>query len=137
MMNPKTAKAALTALALTLLSTCALADWTRVSTSDDGKVTTYADTDTVLVLGAKVQLLTMTDYQEAQTFSADQKFKSVKMQDEYNCDDETGRHVNLTAMSDNMGKGNTVAVEMKPAPSRKIQAQTADAEMLKFVCAKR
>jgi hypothetical protein len=26
---------------------------------------------------------------------------------------------------------------MKPAPSRKIQAQTADAEMLKFVCAKR
>jgi hypothetical protein len=82
-------------------------------------------------------LLTMTDYQEAQTLSADQKFKSVKMQDEYNCDDETGRHVNLTAMSDNMGKGNTVAVEMKPAPSRKIQAQTADAEMLKFVCAKR
>lgn len=137
MMHPKTAKAALTALALTVLSTCALADWARVSTSDDGKITTYADTDTVLVLGAKVQLLTMTDYQDAQTITAEQKFKSVKMQDEFNCDDETGRHVNLSAMSDSMGKGSTVAVEMKPAPLRKIQAKTADAEMLKFACAKR
>jgi hypothetical protein len=137
MMNPKLVKAALTALALTMLSTCALADWTRVSTSDDGKITTYADADTLLVLGAKVQLLTMTDYQDAQTISADQKFKSVKMQDEFNCDEETGRHVNLSAMSDNMGKGSTVAVEMKPAPSRKIQAKTADAEMLKFACKKR
>ena len=133
-MNKLNTKAALTALALTVLSTCALADWTKVSASEDGKVTSYADADTVLLLGTKVQLLTMTDYQEAQTISGDQKFKSVKMQDEFNCDEETGRHVNLTATTENMGKGNIVAVEMKPAPWRQIKANSPDAEMLKFAC---
>ena len=136
-MKISNAKAALTALALTMLSSCALADWIKVTASDDGKITSYADPDTLLVLGAKVQLLTMTDYQEAQSISANQKFKSVTMQDEFNCDDETGRHINLSAMSDNMGKGTSVAAETKPAPVRKIQPQTADAEMLKFACAKR
>ncbi|MEO8545329.1 MAG: surface-adhesin E family protein [Burkholderiaceae bacterium] len=136
-MNKSNAKAALTALALTVLSTCALADWTKVSTSDDGKVTSYADTNTLLVLGAKVQLLTMTDYQEVQTISAEQKFKSAKMQDEFNCDDATGRHLNLSAMSDNMGKGSTVAAEMKPAPTRQIKLDSPDGDMLKFVCAKK
>lgn len=131
------ARTALTALVLTALSTCALADWTQVNTSDDGKITTYADTATSLTLGAKVQLLTMTDYKEAQVISGEQKFKSVKMQDEFNCDEQTGRHLNLNAMSDNMGKGTAVAVEMKPAPWRQIKANTADAAMLKFVCARK
>lgn len=136
-MTMLTARTVLTALALTSLATCALADWTQVNASGDGKVTTYADPATMLSLSAKVQLLTMTDYQEAQTLLGEQKFKSVRMQDEFNCEEQTGRHINLSAMSDNMGKGQVVAVEMKPAPWRQIKANTADADMLKFACARR
>ena len=136
-MTMSTARTMLTALTLTALSTCALADWAKVNVSDDGKITTYADPATTLTLGAKVQLLTLTDYQEAQVISGEQKFKSVKMQDEFNCEDQTGRHLNLSAMSDNMGNGKTVAMEQKPAPLRQIKANTADADMLKFACAKR
>ena len=136
-MTMLTARTVLTTLALTALSTCALADWTRVSTSEDGKITTYADPATTQTLGVKVQLLTLTDYQEAQLVSGEQKFRSVKMQDEFNCEDKTGRHLNLSAMSENMGKGQTVAVEMKPAPWRQIKANTADADMMKFVCEKK
>lgn len=127
----------LTALALTLLSTCALADWTRVSTSEDGKISTYADPDSVRVTGTRVQLLTLTDYQDAQVISGEQKFKSVKMRDEFLCDQGSGRHLTLSAMSDNMGKGTTVAVEMKPAPLRPIREATADAEMMNFACSRK
>ncbi len=124
----------LAALFLTLASTCVQADWVRITTSDDAKVSTYADPDTVRTLGTRVQLMTLTDYQDAQVISGEQKFRSVKMQDEFNCDDGSGRHMNLSAMSDNMGKGTTVAVEMKPAPLRPIREATADAAMLRFAC---
>ena len=126
--------ALLAAFLLTLASASAQADWVRVTRSDDGKSSTYADPDTLQTLGTRVQLMTLTDYQEAQVISADKKFMSVTMKDEFNCDNASGRHLNLTAMSDNMGKGSTVAVEMKPAPLRQIRESTADADMLRFAC---
>lgn len=127
----------LAALFLTLASTCVQADWVRITTSHDARITTYADPDTVRTLGTRVQLMTLTDYQVAQVISGEQKFKSVKMQDEFNCDDGSGRHLNLNAMSDNMGKGTIVAVETKPAPLRPIREATADGEMLSFACTRR
>ena len=136
-MTKTTALALALALALTLTHTLAAADWTPVATSQDGKFTLYADTGTVLVLVAKVQLLTLTDYQEAQVISATQSYKSVTMQDEFDCDALRGRHINLTALSGNMGKGVTVATETKPAPERSINPATADGDMLKFACARR
>lgn len=127
----------LAALFLTLASTCVQADWVRITTSEDAKVSTYADPDTVRTVGTKVQLMTLTDYQDAQVIAGAQKFKSVKMQDEFNCDDGSGRHMNLSAMSENMGKGTTVATETKPAPLRSIREATADAEMLRFACTRK
>lgn len=125
------------ALALALTSTMASADWTRVASSEDGKFTLYADSGTLLVLGAKVQLLTLTDYQEAQVITGTQSYRSVTMQDEFDCDAMRGRHINLTAHSGNMGKGMTVAVESRPAPERSINPATADGEMMKFACTRR
>lgn len=125
------------ALALGLTSMMAHADWTRVASSEDGQFTLYADTGTLLVLGAKVQLLTLTDYQEAQVITGSQTYRSVTMQDEFDCDAQRGRHINLTALSGNMGKGMTVAVESRPAPERSINPTTADGDMLRFVCSRR
>ena len=120
----------LAALLLSLASTCVQAEWVRISTSDDAKVSTYADPDTVRTLGTRVQLMTLTDYQDAQLIAGEQKFKSVRMLDEFNCDDGNGRHMNLSA-------GSTVAAEMKPAPPRPIRDATADAEMLRFACTRK
>ncbi len=130
-------RALLTALFLTLASPFVHADWVRITTSDDARVSTYADPDTVRTLGTRVQLMTLTDYQEAQMIAGEQKFRSVKMQDEFNCDDSSGRHLNLSAMSDNMGKGKIVANETKPAPLRPILESTADAEMFRFACTRK
>ncbi len=131
------ARPLLAILILTLASTCVQADWVRITTSQDNKISTYADPDTVRTIGPRVQLMTLTDYQEAQVLEGEKKFKSVKMQDEFNCDDGSGRHMNLSAMSDNMGKGTAVAVEMKPAPLRPIREATADADMLRFACTRK
>jgi hypothetical protein len=136
-MTKLTAKTVLVALALTSLSSGALAEWTQVYASEDSKITIYADRATMRKSGATVQLQTMTDYQEDLVISGEQKFKSARMQDEFNCENQTGRHLNLSAMSDNMGKGKTVAVERQPSPWRQIKPDTADADMLKFVCEKK
>lgn len=124
------------ALALALVSNMALAEWTKVSASEDGKVSQYADITTRRPVGSNVQLRTMTDYLEAQEISAGKTFRSVTMQDEFNCEEGSGRHLSLVAKSDNMGEGKTVAVEMKPAPVRPIREGSADVEMLKFACAR-
>jgi hypothetical protein len=131
------ARPLLATLILSLASTCVQADWVRITTSQDTKISTYADPDTVRTIGPRVQLMTLTDYQEAQVLEGEKKFKSVKMQDEFNCDDGSGRHLNLSAMSDNMGKGTAVVVEMKPAPLRPIREATADADMLRFACTRK
>ena len=131
------ARTLLATLFLTLASTYVQAEWVRISTSDDAKIITYADPDTIRTIGTRVQLTTLTDYQDAQVIAGDQKFKSVKMLDEFNCDDGSGRHLNLNAMSNNMGAGMTVAVEMKPAPLRQIRDATSDGEMLKFACTRK
>jgi len=124
-------------LVLAMSSACALADWVKVTDSMQGKVAHYVDPSTISKTGNKVQATTLTDYQEAQVLSGTQQFLSVKMRDEFNCGDQSGRHLNLTALAGNMGAGTVVAAEIRPADVRKIAPDTADADMLQFVCAKR
>lgn len=131
------ARPQLVAIFLTAASSCVQADWVRITTSEDAKISTYADPETLRTIGPRVQMMTLTDYQVEQVISGAQKFKSVRMQDEFNCDDGSGRHLNLSAMSDNMGRGTTVAVETKPAPLRPIRAATPDADMLRFACTRK
>lgn len=83
------------------------------------------------------RLTTLTDYQEAQVLTDTQQFLSVKMLDEFNCGAQTGRHLNLTALAGNMGAGKTVAAEIRPASVRKVAPDTADDDMLQFVCEKK
>ena len=124
------------ALALGLACNLALADWTKVATTEDGKISQYADAATLRPTGSGVQLRTLTDYQDAQDISAGKTFKSVVLLDEFNCKDGSGRHLSLIAKSGNMGEGSTVAEEKLPAPVRQIREGSADADMLKFACAK-
>ena len=124
-------------LLLATSSACALADWVKVTDSIPGKVAYYVDPSTISKTDNKVLATTLTDYQEAQVLSGTQQFLSVKMLDEFNCGEQSGRHLNLTALAGNMGAGKIVAAEIKPAGVRKIAPDTADADMLQFVCEKK
>lgn len=114
----------------------AMADWIKVGEALDGKVSYYVDPSTMRKMGALMQVVTLTDYQQAQVISDTQRFMSVKMQDEFNCTQRSGRHLSLVALAGNMGSGPVVATEANPAPERTIAPDTADEDMWKHVCAR-
>lgn len=130
-------KKTISVLLLTVLSTGAWAEWVKVSESAEGTIIYYADPATMRKAGDKVQLTTLTDYGEPQVVSKTMQFQSVRMQDEFNCADQTGRHLSLSALSENMAAGKVVGSEKSPAAWRPIPANTADEDMWKFACGKK
>lgn len=121
---------------LVACSTAAMADWIKVAESMEGKVSHYIDPATLRRAGTQMQVVTLTDYKEPQAISDTQRFRSVKMRDEYNCSDRTGRHLSLVALADAMGSGAVVATEERPAPVRAITPGSADEDMWRHVCGK-
>ncbi len=121
---------------LVACSTAAMADWVKVAESMQGKVRHYIDPATLRKAGSLTQVVTLVDYQEPQVISDTQRFRSVKMRDEFNCAERTGRHLSLVALADTMGTGPVVATEEMPAPMRAIAAGSADEDMWRHVCGK-
>lgn len=121
---------------LVACSTAAMADWIKVAESMEGKVSHYIDPATLRRAGAQMQVVTLADYKEPQVISDTQRFRSVKMRDEFNCTDRTGRHLSLVALADTMGTGPVVATEERPAPLRAITPGSADEDMWRHVCGK-
>lgn len=115
-------------------SASACADWVKVGESMNGKVLHYLDPATIRKEGTVMRVVTLTDFVEPQVISDTQRFLSVKMQDEFDCATQTGRHLSLTALAGNMGSGPVVATEPGPADVRNVQLNTADEDLMKFVC---
>lgn len=114
----------------------ACADWVKVAESMEGKADHYLDPATIRKDGKLMRVVTLTDYKEPQEVSASQRFLSVKMQDEFDCATQSGRHLSLTALAGRMGSGQVVATEQRAAPVRKVLSDTADEDIWKFVCAR-
>lgn len=121
-------------LVLALSGGAAMADWIKVAEASEGKVSHYIDPATLRRMGSLMQVVTLTDYQQAQAISETQRFMSVKMQDEFNCATRSGRHLSLVALAGNMGTGPVVASETRPAPERAITPGSADEDLWKHVC---
>jgi hypothetical protein len=95
-------------LTLALLSTNAMATWTRVGRSDLlGGVTVYVDYDTIQRSGNKVKMWSLKDYKAAQETDG-VKYSSFKIQEEFNCDDGQKRDLTHLVFSRNMGSGQVV-----------------------------
>ena len=124
-------------LTLAVTSTCALANWTEVASSDDGKVTYFADPATIRRIGPKVKVWTLTDYKEARVLAGDVQFLSTKVQEEFDCVEQTARHLNMSAFSANMGNGKLVGSEKNPDKGRPVTQESVTEEMWKFACGKK
>ena len=117
---------------LVFASSSAMAEWVKVS--EDKLVTAYADPTTIRKLGDKVKMWALWDYSTAQ--EGDSKpYMSVRIQNEYNCKEETHRQIFATVFTDNMARGNEIASqggrEWKPVAPR-----THDEALWKFACGK-
>jgi len=119
-------------LLLAVVSSSAMAEWVKVS--EDKLVTAYADPTTIRKLGDKVKMGALWDYSTAQ--EGDSKpYMSVRIQNEYNCKEETHRQIFATVFTDNMAEGNTIDMqggrEWEPVAPR-----THDEALWKFACGK-
>ncbi len=125
-------KKLLLALVLAVVSSSAMAEWVKVS--EDKLVTAYADPTTIRKLGDKVKMWALWDYSTAQ--EGDSKpYMSVRIQNEYNCKEETIRQIFATSFSGNMAEGNTInrqgGRDWKPVAPR-----TFGEALWKFACGK-
>ncbi len=119
---------------LAAVSSSAMAKWVKVGTSDDKTTTIYADPSTIRKSGNRVKMWALWDYSTAQ--EGDSKpYMSVRIQNEYNCKEETDRQIYATTFSGNMLEGNTIAMQggrnWEP-----IALRTFGETLWKFACGK-
>ena len=95
-------------LLLTVLSTSAMAAWIKVGSNDTLNFDYYVDTATSKE-GNKVKMWDIKDFKTAQTATDGQKYRSVKLQREYDCKGAKDRILNLSIHSGNMGEGKVIS----------------------------
>ena len=124
------------AVLLAVFSTNVLAEWTRVSGSDNQ--TTYADLSTLRKSGDRVKMWRLFDYKVVRIITADgTRHLSTTGQDEYDCKEETSKALTFTEYSKNMTAGEAVYnsgnlhEEFEP-----ITPGSASASLFKVACGK-
>jgi len=118
-------KKLLLTLMLAVVSSSAIAEWVKVGTSDDKTTTIYADPSTIRKSG---------NYSTAQE-GGSKPYMSVRIQNEYNCKEETDRQIYATTFSGNMAGGHTINMQggrnWEP-----IAPRTFGETLWKFACGK-
>ena len=96
-------------LLLLMVSTSVFAEWTRVGSSDDG-MTSYADSETIKRKGSKVKMWRLFDFKTIQKGlgGESERHLSSVSRDEYDCEGETERQLDIHWYSSNMGQGEIV-----------------------------
>jgi len=140
-------KKLLLTLMLAVVSTSAMAEWVKVGTSDDKTTTIYADPSTIRKSGNRVKMWALWDYSTAQE-GGSKPYMSVRIQNEYNCKEETDRIQNeynckeetdrqiyATTFSGNMAGGHTINRQggKKWEP---VAPRTFGETLWKFACGK-
>ncbi len=97
----------LIALLLTVFSTSAVAEWTKVGGNDT--YTNYAELSTIHKSGNAVRMWSLVDFKVAQTGKGDNvQHLSTLRQEEYDCREEMRRLLIFSEHSKNMGAGEVV-----------------------------
>ena len=97
----------LTLLLLLMVSTNVMAEWTRVTESEDGEQTVYIDYGTIKKKGHKVKMWVLKDYKTAIT-DGGYTFLSELGLEEYDCIEETKQTMGFYYFSGNMRGGTPV-----------------------------
>ena len=99
-------------LLLLMISTTSVvfAEWTRVTGSFDGDMTVYADFGTIKRKGHKVKMWRLFDFKTIQKGlgGESERHLSSVSRDEYDCEGETERQLDIHWYSSNMGQGEIV-----------------------------
>ena len=124
-------------LILLTVSTNIFAEWTRVNNSPDGNMIVYIDYETFKKKGNKVKIWIMMDFKTVQKSSYGIYLSSLT-RNEYDCEEETGRILDLYNYSGNMKDGMPMYIHsnMKEEPSS-IAPGTINEVNFKIACDKK
>ena len=95
-------------LLLAVVSSSAIAAWVKVGYNDTLIYFDYYVDSATSRDGSKVKMWDMKDFKTAQTATDGQKYRSVKLQREYDCKGAKDRVLNLSVHSGNMGEGKVI-----------------------------
>ena len=120
-----------------MVSTNVFAEWTEVGGSADG-MTSYADFGTIKRKGNKVKMWSLLDFKTIKKGSGDERYLSSVTRNEYDCEEETARQLDIHWYSSNMGQGEIVwsTTNYKEEP-RSILPGSIDETLFKIACGKK
>lgn len=98
---------------LAMVSTSALSEWTKVEKNNSEDITSYVDVATIQKTENKVRMINLIDYQTVRE-AVDDKFLSIKVVQEYDCNEVKKRILAFNTYSGNMGKGGVLYADSSP-----------------------
>ncbi|MEE8289212.1 MAG: surface-adhesin E family protein [Nitrosomonadaceae bacterium] len=98
---------------LAMISTSAIGEWIKVDRNKNAGITRYVDITTVHKMGNNVKMLDLIDYITVREAMED-KFLSIKVLQEYDCNEVKKRILAFNTYSGNMGYGGVLYANSKP-----------------------
>ena len=124
-------------LLLLMVSTNVFAEWTRVDNSPDGNMIVYIDYETIKKKGNKVKIWSLIDFKTVQKSSYG-KYLSFVSRNEYDCEEETRRMLDLYSYSGNMRDGEQVYSQSNiKDEGTSIIPVSIDEVLFKIACSKK
>lgn len=123
---------------LAVLSNSAVAGWVAIDDSNSfGDYTAYAETTTICKDGNMVKMWAMYDFNTAHIDTAGGKsYLSLKARNEYDCKEEQYRTLSYSFHSGNMGGGDVVFTDYKPADWQPTSRGSINEALRKYACGK-
>lgn len=124
----------LIALTMTLISTSAMAEWTKVGESDlKGGFTAYADLASISKFGDRAKMLALFDYQTKQKTSG-VEYLSAQIRREYDCKQKQMRKLSYKFFSWNMEGGELIRSYTQPQQWVPVKPDSVDEAEFKVAC---
>jgi len=113
-----------------------MAEWIEIARSAEGTdetetITVYADPDTIIKTGDRVQMWSLTDYKITEDAS---NATSAKQIDEHDCKGKRSRVLFIAFYSGHMGKGEAILIQNERVDWQQPLAGSVDEDILDFAC---
>ncbi len=123
----------LLAIVLVLFSVNCFANWTFISSNEDKSVKTYMDLSTIKIVGGNKRVWTLMDFSKPnENISA--KISSFKILEEFDCNGDRRRTIQITSYSGRMGSGNSLGTESGDGQWSYVAPGTIEMATFKKIC---
>ena len=131
-------------LMLAVVSSSAMAEWTKVvdaiATTEGSNYgthyTVYSDVSSIRKSGNSVILWELYDYQTTQNEKNIKPYLSQEVRTEYDCPEERSRELYIAVFAKNMGEGKRLLTISNTTNWRALEPDTIGPILLQFACGK-